>query len=661
MYPKPQSVPTRALRSTCARGLPMTALAVFTTPAWIAAHADIVVNYDGPPSANTCTLAQAINLANAASGSIPANYGSTTPVGNCEGAAAGTNVITLDHLPTVTLTAIDNFWYGPNALPPIASNVAIVASGARTTIRAVHAGDPTPATASAFRLFYVSGGMQLPAGALSIDNVVLQGGYAKGGDTSSGGGGAGMGGAIFNQGSLTLTHVVLKGNTARGGSVSGSGGSGGGGMGQDSVGGNGGGFGGSLGGSFGGSGSAGTNSEAGGGGGGGGGFLAGNNGGTASKNGAAGGGKGALGGFGRSYASGGIGGAAGDGGGGGAGYGFLAGGNGGDFGSGGISPAIGAGGGGGGIGGGGAANYGAGGGGAGGFGAGGGGFISAPNGGGGGGGFGGGCGMGGISCSGFGGGHDIHTLYASGGSGMGGAIFNHAGSVTLRNVTATGNAARGGAGHIPAGDGSGLGAVVFNLNGDVTIDFSTFAGNALSGDNGGADDIGAQDGSVYSLAYGNKIQDGGTSNASLTINNSVVRSTAGDGGADDDVVVNVVNGSFANTSAIVYHGVNFIHAVRKAAGVAQSGVAPNALDPLLAPLSLWTGDANTNANPTPAIPIGANSPARNAAPACLEADGSTQIIDDGRFATRPVGAQCDVGAYEYDGDYIFAADSEPPL
>jgi hypothetical protein len=54
-----------------------------------------------------------------------------------------------------------------------------LAIGQVTTLRAVHTGDPTPATANAFRLFCVSGGMELPAGSLTIVNAVLQGGYAR--------------------------------------------------------------------------------------------------------------------------------------------------------------------------------------------------------------------------------------------------------------------------------------------------------------------------------------------------------------------------------------------------------------------------------------------------------------------------------------------------
>src|SRR5262249_22524630 len=150
----------------------------------------------------------------AANGVSASTVGSSSSGGNCVGAVLGSNEVDIYWLPTITLTAVDNYWYGPNALPPIASSITIVAFGNVTTISAVHSGDPSPTTLNAFRFFYVSGGMELPAGALTLANVVLQNGYAKGGDTWVGGGGAGMGGAIFNQGALNLHNVALIGNTA---------------------------------------------------------------------------------------------------------------------------------------------------------------------------------------------------------------------------------------------------------------------------------------------------------------------------------------------------------------------------------------------------------------------------------------------------------------
>src|SRR5208282_1491702 len=146
-----------------------------------------------------------------------------------------------------TLTAPDNWEYGPNGLPQISGNITINGQGA-TIQRATNA--------PKFRFLYVSGGLSyetntgdgLAAGTLSLNNLTLMGGLAKGGNAAGeAGGGAGMGGAIFNQGTLALVDVTLTANTARGGlgGAEHSGPGGGGGIGSDGeTNGNGGGFGG---------------------------------------------------------------------------------------------------------------------------------------------------------------------------------------------------------------------------------------------------------------------------------------------------------------------------------------------------------------------------------------------------------------------------------
>ncbi len=609
------------------------------------APAAIVVTDTGAPSASTCTLAQAINSANAANGVSASQTGSSTPSGNCVGAAGGINYITFSNWPTITLAGVDNYWYGPNALPPIASVIIIGAyPGTGATLVAAHMGDPSPTAAHAFRFFYVSGGLvgELPQGTLVLGGMALRGGYAKGGDSGSGGGGAGMGGAIFNQGSLELDEVSLIGNVAQGGSSGQGGAIGGGGMGQDATQ-SGGGFGGALGGAFGGSGGGEAFCR----GGGGGGFISGSDGtsggnGSYSSYGGFGGGKGKLGGRDGYILQGYEG--SGDGGDGGGyfrqNYCNFAGlpGAGGRFGSGGsvggeyIPPngnysgyTIGTGGGGGIGGGGGGGRYSQIGG-SGGFGGGGGNYGRGGFGGGGGG----GC------CGGFG--------ASAGGAGMGGAIFSHRGSVRLLNVTATGNAARGG-----LGNGSGLGAVLFNLNGVATVEFSTLAGNSLSGNNGESDAAGASNGTIYSLAYGNKIEDGTASSATLRLSKSIVVATRGGAGArSDDIAVNRVDGDQPNASNLTYLAANFVSHVRSADSVVQSGSTPGNADPLLGAPSIY----RSAPYPFVVLPIGSNSPAYNAV-SCSESDSTTNN-SDGRGAARPQeGGNCDIGAFEFDGDYVF--------
>jgi hypothetical protein len=382
----------------------------------------------------------------------------------------------------------DAIWYGAEALPPIASDVTIEGHGA--TI-ARDPGSPP------FRLFFVGADparagsendVSPGAGVLTLRDVTLTGGLAKGGDALRGGGGAGMGGAIFNQGTVVVERSTLFADTAQGGSstnpAAGASGGGIGGNGHDDVGG----------------GFAATSAFEGGvggvggplGGGGGAGLRLGENGraGDSAGQGAGGGPATGLGGTGGAALN------AGDGSGGGGSAGTAGSGHGGGFGAGGGS-----GGGGGGVGGGGGSS-GSGGAGGGGFGAGG-GATSGVGSTGGAGGFGGGGGGGAAGAAGgapgFGGGSPSGTQ-GGGGAGMGGAIFNMQGRLTIRDSTLTKNAAVGGVDNVPD-HAKGIGGAVFNLSGSVTVDGATLAANTA-----------AYDGeSIYNLVY-----DASTARTALT-------------------------------------------------------------------------------------------------------------------------------------------------
>jgi len=384
-------------------------------------------------------------------------------------ANAGADTVRLGAGCTYTLNAANNNWYGPNGLPAIASNITIEGSGA-TIARAP--------LAPKFRLLFVGADpnsvdtedyVSPGPGSLTVRDVTLTGGLAKGGDSNRGGGGAGMGGAIFSQGTVVLASSTLAGNTAQGGSA----------VNKAIVGAEGGGIGadpseshfGFGPGSFGG-GTGGFGGEGGGGGGAGFHNPESASGATKSVPGSAGGPRTGLGGFG-----GGPGAQSGDGGGGGGlndiGH-VTFGGQGGAFGQGGR---LGDGGGGGGVGGGGGYGieaYGGGGG----FGAGGGFGLK----GGGGGGFGGGGGGGEAGASpGFGGGTAPGGIGAGGGggAGMGGAIFNMQGQLTINNATLTGNTALGGTDNV-SDHGKGIAGAVFNMSGSFTTTGSTFAANTAA-------------------------------------------------------------------------------------------------------------------------------------------------------------------------------------
>ena len=547
------------------------------------------------------------------------------------------------------LTTVNNYWYGPNGLPAISSNLTIHGNGA------IIQRDPGANTPD-FRLFYVSGGLELSAGSLTMDNVTLQGGIAKGGDSDEGGGGLGAGGAIFNQGTLALTAVTLTNNEALGGSTNDSAaGFGGGGMGGNAplfdaaTGYNGGGFGGSLDGAFGGSGGAAVSGE----GGGGGGFVSGANGESGGVSGGNGGGKGGFGGNSGGTDDGGSGGSsskdiAGSGGS------FGAGGDGGGVSAtGGVGGGVagGGGGGGGGIGGGGGQGGASASGGAGGFGGGGGnGIVSGVAGGAGGfGGGGGGVGGGGSqdSSGGFGGGYGNYSE-SGGGAGLGGAIFNMgadsndpgSGQATLVNCTLTANSAVGGYSEDPAQKGSGFGGAVFNLDGNVTLTNDTLAGNTVTVENMGPPGsilVPTDGGSVYSLAYGNDIRTGAPTTATLNMNNSILAASTGSG--SHELVSQAINGTFpgAGNNTATVGGSNNL--VMSSSGTIAAGVITLTADPNL-------GSLQNNGGLTPTMLPAANSPVLGAG------DPSLSPATDQRGQPRPSDGPTDLGSVQVSNETV---------
>ena len=571
-----------------------------------------------------CTLRDALVVADEESNpalTTSAEPGGSGAASDCSGHAGGSGspyTVVLEAGQTYTLSAIDNYWFGPDGLPPISAAVTIQGNGARIERSSV-GGTP------AFRFFYVSGGLSgIPAGELTLQDLTLSNGLAQGGSADGGGGGAGMGGAIFDQGTVMLERDTLSGNVAQGGSGD-SGGTAGAGIGQNSSDGPGGGFGGPAPGAHGGAGGPAGKGGSGEeeeeeGGGGGGGFHSGQNGGA---NAGVGGG---LGGFGSG---------AGDGGNGSSGFG---GGPGGAFGEGGGNR-FGefTGGGGGGVGGGGG-NGGFGGGG-GGFGGGGGagGYVGSP------GGFGGGGGVGDEGCGacsgGFGAGaaaqYDViegvieyDVVFGGGGAGMGGAVFSLFGSVTVSNSTLSGDTAIGGSGgesHGAAGhSGDGLGGAIFNVDGSLAVSGATIANNQASGGSPAG-------GGVYSLAYGSNIETAAATAASVSISGSILY-----GNTPGDLALDKVDGKSTNASSGGVTSPSIIGSTSVSGGASSSG-SPSSEDPKLGPLQENDGKEPETMKPE------AESPAFDAGTSCEEFD---------ELGNRRQETHCDLGAIERRGPYV---------
>jgi predicted outer membrane repeat protein len=515
-------------------------------------------------------------------------------------------------------TQVNNNWYGPNALPAILNDVTIDGNGA--TLQRDSSLPQT--TAGAFRFFYVSGGIpnELPLGTLTLQNLTMTNGLAKGGNSISGAG-LGAGGAIFNQGSLTLEGVTLNGNAAIGGnSTQSAPGVGGGGMGQDSQSNDsGGGFGGGFQGAAYTTGFHPSNTSGGGGAG-----L------SANATGTTGGGQSGLG------AGGGDGGIGGN-----ADVSFdpdASIGVGGDLGTGGEN-ALGNGGGGG---------VGAGG-----------GFGIEGNGGGGGfggggsddadGGFGGGGGYfhgNHIGVGGFGAGNSNNKgNVGGGGAGLGGAIFSMYGSVTVINSTLTGNSAIGGS-SIAAGNGafggSGYGGAIFNLDGSIALTLVTDANNTVTAGSGDTGNGLADGGALYNLAYGNNYATGKAVTATATLSNSILAGTIG---GTFDLVNQEVDGSGSqntgNSANVTGSDPNIIVAI---SGISDTGTE-NVLDPGVIQSDPKLDALADNGGLTWTMALEPGSSAINKGTNADVPDGVTTDQRGDGF-DRIIGGRVDIGAYE---------------
>ena len=208
---------------------------------------------------------------------------------------------------------------------------------------------------------------------------------------------------------------------------------------------------------------------------------------------------------------------------------------------------------------------------------------------------------------------DGYGAYHSIGGSMGGAIFNDAGTVTIKNSTLTGNAAQ-------SAGASAFGGAIFNYNGSLTLDFVTMAGNAVDSSKGNGVAIYSLGDSLSSCQSGaNPCTAGGHI---LTMNNSIAANKMFFVDIYD-VVVTAIN---AAQSASFGSG-NLIMTNDGFAG----GIA-TASDPQLEPLA---NNGGTTQTLLPAL-----------ASAAVDAIACNATTDDQRGVTRPQLTGCDIGAVE---------------
>ena len=220
-----------------------------------------------------------------------------------------------------------------------------------------------------------------------------------------------------------------------------------------------------------------------------------------------------------------------------------------------------------------------------------------------------------------------------GGAGLGGAVFNDGGTVTITNSTLTGNQAVGGTGgsamnngsHGGAGaNGQGLGGAVFNRNGSFTVLYPPLGDNTTA-EGGGAAGGGAAGGIV-------NVGDGAGGSAALTLTNSIVSGST----ATSDVLNTISNGGAG--AALYATAPNIVQTVvvTQNSSTTTNGSGVVNTDPMLAAAGLAS-----NGGPTQTI---AATTASSTAALKTGATG-TGVTTDQRGTQRS--SPPDLGAYQY--------------
>jgi hypothetical protein len=214
--------------------------------------------------------------------------------------------------------------------------------------------------------------------------------------------------------------------------------------------------------------------------------------------------------------------------------------------------------------------------------------------------------------------------------GNGGGIYN-SDDLTITGSTVSANVAAGG----------GNGAGIYDNGFALTMNGSTVSGNSTaSGDAGGIYSFGVGESITNSTISENRAASGGglySFGVTVTLLNPTIASNTGGGIANFGLTVSLTNTIVANngincsgTGAITNAGTNL-----QFLGT-TCGVAITSTDPLLLALA-------SNGGPTQTHALTVGSPAINAGYTGCPPTPAT----DQRGVTRPQGAACDIGAFEF--------------
>jgi CSLREA domain-containing protein len=190
---------------------------------------------------------------------------------------------------------------------------------------------------------------------------------------------------------------------------------------------------------------------------------------------------------------------------------------------------------------------------------------------------------------------------SGGGAGLGGAIFNYGGAVSIINSTFANNSAVGGT-RASAGGGA-----VFNLNGTVTAEFSTFADNVVNGGTTGGAIASLGDNGIATQSGPVLTNTSPSSPASVSLIDTIVSGTSnGSGTLLPDFYQATYNSGGSGGTGYVNSSGNYDILQTRAPGSGDfTGIALTD-DPVLEALGNYGG-------PTETLPPGFGSPAIAAA------------------------------------------------
>ena len=232
---------------------------------------------------------------------------------------------------------------------------------------------------------------------------------------------------------------------------------------------------------------------------------------------------------------------------------------------------------------------------------------------------------------------------------LGGGVFNFFGTLTLINSTLSGNAAFDSGGGVfntanalltlinstISGNSAPVGGGVAN-QGNATVTNSTLSGNSVGGSGGGVINGGNLTVTNSTLSGNSAIAGGGVANTgAITLNRTLVSGNTASIGPE--IANSTTNSAIINADNFNLFGHSGVAGVSGfAPGVTD--VVPGAgvmLNNILSPLA-------SNGGPTLTHALVTGSPAIDASPV----NGDCQATDQ-RGITRPQGAACDIGAFEF--------------